>query len=198
MDESGDRGWSGKSSPVFILAALLVPDHLDGQLRAVRSQLCSDLGKPTATVLHWRENIKNHSQRKYVAKTLALEQITLIYVVIDKASFGNNPGGLLDHARMYNYAIRRLLERISWFLRDNGAIGHIALAQITNFKYGTLRFYLEILQNQQTSIAWQSLALPLKIHPTKDRVLLQLADIAAGILGTALWPDDFGAVESAY
>jgi len=197
VDESGDRGWSPTSSPVFIVAALIVPDEIDAQLRAVRDQLCIDLHKPISTVLHWAENLKKHDQRKYVSRTLGFEDITLSYFVIDKASFGGAPRGLGHHERMYNYALRRLLERISWFARDHGREARVTFAHVKNFKYVTLRNYLHVLQGIPTQIHWPSLA-SLKIKGPNDYLLLQFADIAAGALSSAICPDPYGSVEVAY
>ncbi len=175
----------------------MVPGELDRDLLDLRDQLCIDLGKPVATVLHWTKNIKNHSQRKHVCRTLASQEITLTYVVIDKASFGGSPGGLGQHERMYNYAMRRLLERISWFARDAERRAFITISNVKNFKYQTLRSYLAYLQTMPTSIEWGWLA-RMKMKTPADYELLQFADIGAGALSSAVWPDDFGAVEARY
>lgn len=198
VDETGDRGWSPTSSPVFVLAAVVVPDELDVHLRLVRDQLCHDLGKPTATVLHWAENLRYHSHRKHAVRTLASTDVHICYVVVDKASFGASPpGGLRDHHKLYNYAMRRLLERLSWLARKHQRTARIEIAHIKNFKYETLREYLELLQAMGSSIDWHRID-RLRIRTPKDRVLLQFADIAAGALSAAVCADKFGSIEYAY
>lgn len=163
----------------------------------MRDQLCVDLGKPKHTVLHWSQNIKSHTERKYVARTLGSSGIYLSYVILDKSTCANTPDGLGDHTKMYNYALRRLLERISWFAKREGRGALITIAHVKNFKYSELTNYLELLRRLQTSISWAYLA-PIKIRDTKQRELLQLADIAAGALSAAIVQDAFGDVEFGY
>ncbi len=63
MDETGDRGWGGSSSPIFVMSAVIVRDAEVDRLKAVRDDICDALGKPTSTTLHWAENIKTHPGR---------------------------------------------------------------------------------------------------------------------------------------
>jgi len=204
VDESGDRGWSAASSPVFLQAALIVPDELDANLRAVRDQLCVDLSKPTHTVLHWAQNIKQHSQRKHVAKvlgSLAPQRgylgVQLAYVVVDKARCSQDPSGMGNHTRMYNYSFRRLLERVSWRARRMNREALVTIAHVKNFKYPELASYLALLKSRDTSIEWARLR-SIKIGDPIHRQLLQLADVAAGALYAAVVPDAYGSVEDSY
>lgn len=159
--------------------------------------MCADLDKPIDTVLHWAQNIKQHSQRKYVCKALGGSGAKLAYVVVDKATCSNTPDGMGDHVKMYNYALRRLLERISWFAHGRNRDVHLAIAHVRNFKYPALDSYLSLLKTLRTTIRWNRLV-SIKIKDTTQRQLLQFADIAAGALSAAIVADRFGAVEYGY
>lgn len=197
VDESGDRGFSAKSSPVFILAAIVARDNDEPRLRLMREQLCTDLEKPSTTVLHWAQNIQNHSQRKHVAKTISGAPLTLLYVIVDKASLRTS-SGLHDHERLYNYAVRRLIERLSWYIRDEKAEAIVTFARIRNFKYASLETYIYYLRSSPNSIHWKSFKDLPRIDDPSRKVLLQVADIAAGCLSKAIVPDKWGNFEYSY
>jgi hypothetical protein len=198
VDESGDRGMGLSSSPYFVLAAVIVPDHRDAELRSVRDTLCKDLGKPTGTVLHFAENIKKHDQRKHVARLLGeLDYVRVSFVIVDKLGL-RSAGSLPDHTRMYNYAVRRLLERTSWYIDDAGGEAIVTFAHIRRFPYATLTSYLAMLRTRQTQIRWRALRGDPRIDQQGKVELLQVADIVAGCLGAAITADRFGAYEPAY
>ncbi len=130
---------STRASPFFVVAAVIVPGDRDADLRAARDGMCRGLDKPVDTVLHWSDNIRRHDQRKYVASALgALDFVRIAYVVVDKARLRAGASGLSDHSRMYNYAIRRLLERISWFVDACGGEAIVTFAHVRRFPYEKL------------------------------------------------------------
>ena len=71
VDETGDRGHSGKSSPFFAFAAVLVADEDEPALRAVMSRLRRDLSVPPGKALHWNNHVKTYQRRQHVATQLA-------------------------------------------------------------------------------------------------------------------------------
>lgn len=84
VDEAGDRGWGGRSTPIFVLSAVIVQDVERETLRATLDDINADLGKPARTVLHWSSNVKLHAQRKHVARMLASTPATITNVVVLK------------------------------------------------------------------------------------------------------------------
>jgi hypothetical protein len=198
IDESGDRGWNAASSRYFVFAALIIEDTAEPGVRAARDQLCLDMGKPTKTVLHWSENIKAHPERKHSAAVLGAQDLTLSYVIVDKASL-RSAQGLASPIQMHNYAARRLLERLSWYVRDEGGTAFVTFAHIKNFKYATFTNYLGHLQSiSGTQIHWPSFAGTFRLDQPKTMHLLQFADVAAGCLMAAISPDRFGSLEYGY
>ncbi len=199
IDESGDRGLGPTSSRYFLLAAVIVQDTHEPAVRQTRQQVCAALGKPAASVLHWSQNIKSHPERKHVARVLGSLNITLAYVIVDKASLRSGSQGMGDHARLYSYAARRMLERLSWFIRDSGGIGIVTFAHVKNYKYAPFHNYLSSLRaDRDCTIDWPAIPGRVRIDAPNRTDLLQWADIAAGVLMAAIRPDPFGAVEYSY
>jgi hypothetical protein len=53
VDEAGDRGWGGRSSPVFVVSAVIVSDDEDAELRRSLDSINRDFGRDPKSVLHW-------------------------------------------------------------------------------------------------------------------------------------------------
>jgi hypothetical protein len=99
---------------------VIVRDEETAALRTTLDAINTSLGKPTNTVLHWAENVKQHSQRKFVARQLAAMPAVISNVIVLKQAMIGSGTALSDASTMYNYAIRRLLERVSWHVDDRG------------------------------------------------------------------------------
>jgi hypothetical protein len=198
VDESGDRTLNERSKPYFTLAAVLVRADREGAVLAQRDQWCDRLNKPRTTVLHWSENLKKHDQRKYVSQSLGRLNLRVQYVIVDKASLREQGSALEDHAMLYNYAVRRLLERVSWYVDGQRGEAIVTFAHVKRFPYDRLQSYLTHLRSQRTTIAWDALRGNVRIASQGELRMLQVADVAAGCLSSALVRDAFGNVEDAY
>src|SRR5262249_27266299 len=104
---------------------------------------------------------------------------------------------LSDPAMMYNYAIRRLLERVSWYVDEHNGEAIVTFAHVRRFPYAKLKRYLKILAMQPTEIRWHAFRKFRIDQPRRVRPL-QVADLAAGCLYSALKEDDFGDFEPSY
>lgn len=198
VDETGDRGWGGRSSPIFVVSAIIVPDGYETRLVEALDRINATLKKPAGTVLHWAENVKTHPQRKYVAGELAGLDMTVASVVVLKQPLTGSGTALSNPTSMYNYAIRRLMERISWFVDDAGGEVSVTFAHVKRFPYARLDEYMRVLRNRQSSIRWRAFTGKPKIdQPSRIRPL-QVADLVAGAFGSALRVDDYGSHEASY
>lgn len=200
VDEAGDRGWGGQSSPVFVLSAVVVHESHDRQLRVALDDINIQLGRPPGHVLHWAENIRDHSERKMAVARLAQVPAWFIVVVLCKESLLQSNTGLSDPVSQYNYCVRRLLERVSWLVDRQRPRGRATLrfAHVRRFKYERLTSYLQLLRERPTSITWDALAGDPKIEAPAQIRGLQAADIVAGSVYAATRSDRFGAQEPAY
>jgi hypothetical protein len=181
IDESGDRGWGGRSSDCFVLAAAILHASDTSTGRSLLAKLRSDLGKPAATVLHWTGNVRTHSQRKYASTQIGeFDRLTIATVAVHKPSFYGQGTGLSDHVRLYNYAVRYLLERLSWFAKDSGRPLAPVFSHVKGFPYDALTLYLKLLEHMPTQIKWDALGKHQLQQPSRIEPL-QMADLIAGV-----------------
>ena len=203
IDEAGQRGVTRKSSDHFVVSAVIVSDTVDLQVRDELANLRQALGRRPRDVLHFRNF--SHSQRVKATQDLAQFSIAKVTnAIIAKRALDDLSGMLKPYIAqadpMYLWAMRLLLERVSWYLRDNGnSEGVVTFAHIRRFKARKLHDYREALQRSDTNIHWPAFdGHPFRIEYPRKIELLQLADIAASAVFKAVEPDDFGNHEPRY
>lgn len=125
--------------------------------------------------------------------------MTCIAVAVDKQSLMGTGSGLRDHAKQYNYPVRRMLERVSWYVDRHHGIAKLSFAHVRRFKYDTLKDYLDLLRQMPTDIRWRAIKgrYPAIEQPDKIRGL-QVADLVAGCVFAAVRPDVHGDQEPCY
>ena len=198
IDESGHRAARTKgSSDHFVMSAVIVPEENLGDAAATLAQLRLDIDRHPGHVLHWNQ-VKHHSQRLRVAQTLRDQPwMTISSVVVCKAHLDDIG---FDEDFAYLYTLRYLLERLSWFARDNRRVIDYTLAHVVRFKMEKLRAYEQILRTHpDCQIAWDWLD-PAggKLDQPQRIELLQFADAAASATATAFELDRFGNTEQRY
>jgi Protein of unknown function (DUF3800) len=205
IDEAGDRGRHAASSDHFVVSAVIVKDNLDAMARAELNALRSALGRHPGHVLHFRN--LSHSQKIKACQDIAASSIECITNVVfckRKLAATALPGqreAIIHQADpMYLYAVRLLLERVSWYVDENGGgSAIITFAHLRRFPTAKLHEYRSALGASDTQIRWNALANhPFRVsHPNKID-LLQIADTAASALFKAVEKDDYGNVEERY
>ena len=148
----------------------------------------------------------NHSQKIAACQSLAARPIRLCHVLIAKAAIATPHLGQKNW--LYFYALRFLIERLSWLCRDlrpsvpegNGRLA-ITFSRRGGMSYPEFRRYLLLLQGQteENSIHWPVIdtdALNAQDH--SRLAALQLADIAASAFAAAMEADRYGNQESRY
>lgn len=198
VDEAGDRGWGGRSSDVFVLAAVVLEDSVDRDARKRLIKINEALGRSSEAALHWADNIREHAQRKFVAREVAATDCILLAVVVHKVCLIGTGTGMADSTQQYNYAVRRLLERISWLMQKLDGEAILTFAHVRRFPYSRLHDYVQLLSDLPTSIRWDRFHGSFRIEQPERVKLLQMADIVAGCLYAALRTDRFGEYEAAY
>jgi hypothetical protein len=204
VDESGDRGMKPNSSDHFVVSAILVRDSDDAQVRTELAALSQALGRHAGQVLHFRN--LTHSQKIKATQDLAASSVQAItnVVVCKRHLQGVGPAGnatLITRADpMLLWAMRLLLERVSWYIRDHGgSTSIVTFAHIKNFKTQKLHDYRAALLNSPTNIHWPSFdGHKFRFGGMASVELLQLADSTASALGGAVNPDQYGNVEDRY
>jgi Protein of unknown function (DUF3800) len=204
IDEAGDRGIATHSAGHFVVSATIVRDDRHATARAELAALRGALGRQPSQVLHFQKF--SHSQRLKAVQDIAASSIEAITsAVLCKRGFDQpDPAGDLAYITnpdpMYLWAVRLVLERVSWLIRDHGGgTAVVTFAHVRHFKAQKLHDYRNALERADTAIEWSAFAgHPFKIG-SPDRVeMLQMADTAASALFRAVEPDEFGNVERRY
>jgi len=205
VDEAGDRAISSGSSRHFVVSAVIVPDEHDARLRAGLDSLRADLGRHPGHVLHFQKF--SHSQRLKAVQDIAASPVAAIAnVIVHKDLIGQPlPAGDMAHISrpdpMYLWALRLLLERVSWFVDESGGTAAIVtFAHLKGFRARKLHDYRRALETSDgVAIRWSVFdGHPFRIDSPKAVELLQMADTTASALFRCIEPDRYGNTEPRY
>lgn len=202
VDETGDRGFGGRSSKFFALACVLIADEDQPGLYAVVQQLRKDFGVPSGAALHWKDHVKTYPRRQRAADLLtALQSVRLVYVLFDKASISGSSIMRTDQVKFYNYAAQHVLERALYAARDWPGGSRELLPRfghVRRFPHHdtTAYFNLQRSRGRPPGTPWHVLH-PSGVHFDQqvNHDGLQAADAYAGMLSAAFKPDEFSGYE---
>lgn len=177
----------------------MVHEEHNDRVRERLGDLKVALGRHRYQVLHFR-NLRPKSKRLEAARAVASLPIARVMnVIIDKSRIsGEGPAGDISFIAqadpMYLWALRLLLERVSWYAR----VIHrqdllMTFSHVQGFKEGKLTAYREALEKQrddpEMSIEWDLFdAHRFVIASPKTVDLLQVADVAASAVFQAIEP----------
>lgn len=203
VDETGDRGHTGKSSPFFAFAAVTIGDEDEAAMRAAMSRLRRDLGVPTGKALHWKDHVKTHSRRQHVASVLSqVPHLMVVYVVVEKAAIPAGSGLRTDHVIFYNYAAGMIMERLLLAARDwPGGQRNVLVrfGHVRGFDHTTTTSYFRRKRALGPSwVPWERLQGSVRFEDQARWDGLQAADQYAGMLNAAITADPFGGYEEAH
>ncbi len=205
VDEAGDRGISTRSACHFVVSAVVVADEDDADLRGQLGTLRGELGRHPGHVLHFVKF--SHSQRLKAVQDLSNSSLAaIVNVIVHKDLLGQPlPSGEMAHISrpdpMYLWALRLLLERVSWFIDERDGDGAVVtFAQLQGFKAQKLHDYRAALEaTAEVDIRWHIFAgRPFRIASPKSVELLQVADTTASALFRAIESDAYGNTEPRY
>lgn len=205
VDEAGDRGISPASSKHFVVSAVVVADEHDTTVRAEHAKLVQTLGRHSGHVLHFRK--LTHPQKVKAAQDIGGSAIaTITSVIIHKGPLGKPlPAGSMAHISrpdpMYLWALRLVLERVSWYVDEHGGTDAIVtFAHVRHFKAEKLHNYRRALElNSEVKIRHHVFTgHHFRIDSPDQMRLLQLADAAASSVFRAVEPDEYGNTERRY
>lgn len=196
IDESGQRGLSPKSSEHFVLSAVILNEVDVAGFERIYKDLMIGTRRQEGQELTFKK--LNTDYRKFVSKALGeSENAIVISVVICKRQLTE---AFRNENRLYLYALKLLLERLSWFGERNGGPVKYTISHIIRFKKEHLREYEGILRNMDTRIKWAHLD-PKggKFNVPKKVRQLQLADLVASSIGLAFnKPSEIKSTDSTY
>jgi hypothetical protein len=202
VDETGDRGHSGKSSPFFAFAAVLVADEDEAGLRAVMSRLRRELGVPAGKALHWKDHVKTYQRRQYVAAQLAaVPGLMITYVIVEKSAVPVGSGIYSDHELFYNYAALMMTERLLLAARDWAGGSRdvmVRFGHVRGFHHTSTQRYFLRKAAVPSWVPWNRLHGSVQFSDQSSWDGLQAADQYAGMLNVAVTADEFGGYQEAH
>ena len=190
VDETGDRGFGPRASPVFCLAACVFMHSKAHLVTAAMRDLNESLGRANVP-MHAREHLRKHDRKMEACERLGALKgtVRLLYVVLPK-NLVDSGSYLRDPIGAYNYPVKFLLERVSWLARDVRCPARVTLAAVRGLPPTEIRGYVNRLFRNPSlsSVEWPWLEPPLGFVPAAQRIGLQWADIAAMALHQAVVP----------
>ncbi len=216
IDEAGDEGFKFREHPAvqrssdwFVLAAFVARKESDLETVKVIDAVRTEFGLPPKKHIHWKD--LKHPQKVRYCQMIAGRKARIIMVCVHKPSL-LEPETFGERYRLYFYAVRYLLERTSWLVRDHhnpqkhGGDGtaDIVFSNRQGMSYEEMKDYLRRLDRHRQAgadVRVDPSLLPLEriTTLTPGRCMgLQLADAAAGAVFNALERDRFGNTEPRY
>jgi len=199
IDESGDEGFlwypdGSGSTKWFVIGAVVVEISHDQVVAESINNIKSKLGLPPNKPLHWASR-RDHGQRKVIIQEIASKPLCCMFVGVYKPDITSSK--LKTPPGLYLYATRYLLERVSWFVGDQGGRVDCIFEHRANLSYTQLRAYItSLIADPNTEIRDVIDAIQAR---NKDQVKnLQVIDACNGALYAALQPDRYGNNEVTY
>ena len=216
IDESGEEGFKfrvkldePRSSDWFVLSAFVTRKTTDLETVKVIGQVRQEFGLPPKKHIHWKK--LKHLQKVRYAQIMSGLRARVVSVLVHKPSL-LEPEKFRERYRLYFYAVRYLMERLSWLARDRhdlskwGGDGtmEVVFSNRQGMSYGEMRDYLARLKLQKENgkdirIDFDKVPIERISATTPGRSMgLQLADAAAGAHFNGLERDAFGNTEPRY
>lgn len=211
IDESGDEGFvflpgEKGSSRWLVLSAVVFRKSKDLEAVRVMREVRTLLGKDPKKALHFRE--MKHEHRVPYVRALAMAPMRTVSVLIHKPSISEPEKFQTEAFRLYRYATRLLVERVSWLCRDtrkdNEGDGSCELifSNRSAMSYEDLRNYLLHLKDKpgtDVRIDWNAIG-PQQVRAVNHDELagLQIADAVASSLFFAVNLTQYSEVEDRY
>jgi hypothetical protein len=201
IDETGDRGTSNSSSPIFGMAAVLVTDVGAVNLRAAVSQLRSDFGVPANMPMSWKEHTKTHDRRRRAVEVLsAVQEMKVCYVYVVKSELSPT-SYVSDVARFYNYVAYMLYKSVLWAARNwQGTSANVwtRFGHVRGHDHRTTEAYIRFEASMDNRVPFH-LEQGLRWVSASQYIESQAADLYGGFLKAAIWPSgQFNYVEPQY
>ncbi|GAA3718057.1 DUF3800 domain-containing protein [Streptomyces tremellae] len=204
VDETGDRGFSDKSkakSPFFAMTAVIVPEEEEWAVKVavggLQGMVHSGPPQEAHKPLHWVEHFKakHPERRRRAALTLArMQDVMVIHVIADKGTMQDDWAMSKSKEVFYNFTTRLLLERVALAAKGwpgGRRLAIVRLGMVKHMDHSTSESHLDWVRggNVETyNVPWGLIKWPPTWESTQ-RHGIQLADLHAGLLGTALMGD---------
>lgn len=213
IDESGDEGFKfapdGKhdwSSLWFVITAVIVRVENEMEQVGVIDEIRARLGKDRTFSIHFRE--MKHEAKALCAELIGQRRFRTVSVAVYKPAI-SAPENFNERYRLYFYATRYLIERVSWLCRDTRRKptdkAEIIFSNRAGMSYPELRDYFSTLMRHHANasldvrIDWSVIDCDLiRSEQHKKLMGLQVADVVASSTFAALHHNRLGLTETGY
>jgi len=186
IDESGDLG-ANKGTKWFVLTAAIVDKSDEAIIRAKMDQVKMQLN---IREIHLKK-IPNFYKRALIVHELSNQPFTYMNVLVDTTKFDISkiPSSIIA----YNYICKYLLQRVSWYLRDNGKTADIVLSARGTSRDGELIQYIKDKLLPYPSNGIESTVFDkISAKAASSWDMLQLADVCATTMFLTYEINEFG------
>lgn len=173
IDESGDLG-RGKGTRWFVVTAVIVKEENEEQIKNIIRNVKRSLN---VLEIHIRK-VSDLYCKSFIAKELNEGNFTYINVISDTSKMR------LSSETAYNYMCRMLLERVSWYLRDEKMVADVILSARGDKRDNKLIEYINKLIDYEKNEVEKGVFGDIRAEKASALDLLQLADVCAS---TTFW-----------
>ncbi|WP_353707655.1 DUF3800 domain-containing protein [Cellulosimicrobium sp. ES-005] len=196
VDEVGDRGFTTKSSDVFAMVAVMVPQERVPDMKVVVGGLrhAVNTSKPLHWVDHFTPKPKHAARRRLASQWIAkIPDVKVVYVVAHKATLIASQHLRADRDLFYNYMTKLLLERVAYQARYWPGGQRLAVARLSAVKnmdhIESVDYLNGARRYQHTRAPFENILWPPIWRGPDVFDGLQLADLYLGMLWCAIRGD---------
>jgi len=209
IDEAGCDGFrfDKGSSEWFILAGVIIERSIEPQVTSLVDYVRKKFKMPPKKHIHFRK--LDHAKKKYYCNKIAQNKLVVSSVCVDKTEIKQKERFKVAH-RLYFYFARYLIERVSWYVRDqfnpsmkgDGTV-KLVFSNKSTMPYERFRDYMNLLSNIERyfgypiEVYWPSIGNIESKTPAKVKGL-QIADACASALFNAFELDTLRQTEHSY
>ena len=186
IDESGDLGVN-KGTRWFVLTAVIVDKAAELSIRSTIAQIKNRLN---LNEIHFT-TIREFYKKAYVVRELNNESFVYMNVLVDTTKFDEKkiPSPIIA----YNFVCKYLLQRVSWYLRDNQKKADIVLSARGTARDGEL---IQYIQDKLIPYSGNGIAMgvfeKVSAKTASSWDMLQLADVCSSTMFLAYQINDYG------
>jgi len=209
VDEAGDEGFLFEkgSSHWFVLSGVIIRKAIDVQVVKLVDSVRARIGRPEKKPLHF-SHLKHEKRIPYI-DAIASAALRAVSILIHKPSL-KEPEAFQERHRLYSYAVRYLLERVSWYCRDHRTAhdagdgsAEVVFSNRAAVSYEEIGKYLMRLERltgaRDIRIDWSVIKrTQIKTYSSGKRMGLQIADAVASGFYYAVQPSPLGFTEDRY
>lgn len=196
IDEAGDEGTGGKGTKWFVIAALIASQEEATALGFAYQRIGQRINLRPGKTLHWAD--LSHARKKAAIDELAGMSFCMAAVLVDTEHEDIvNTSPQLRGRRLYFYAFRQLVERVTWYCDDKGCKVRIYPENKAGIRYDELNSYLNYIQSEPDCEIRKGFILKVRPKAKTQSNLVQIADCLCGAVHNAI-ERKYGLVEDSY